>query len=931
MNHSLSKNINENCLHCNSTVKTKSWLIVDTKERPDLYKEIIDEKFNLFRCSECGYTAGARHPILIYCPKLHSPLVFSTFSRPDIESQEQLLWELAGKLQLRMGNLFQKRWLKDGVKSVLRKDLPTHLSGSTSLKPGFSLYMSSIIKKLDQPTGMAEAIQIVKLLLTMTSPEDNPELWGNLQVKLGYCFLSISQGDRSENIDKAIKAFKQALTVRPPDNTDPAWAIIMMHLAEAYFYRSRNAKTDNFEETINAYKQAITLKSQIPKPEFWASTASTMAFTLLRKNKGNNEIFELGISAFKEALKIYTLSAFPRWRSSESRLLLFYLFEANRWEESLKISQLALEAADTQYIRALPQQVNNEYEKYQRRSFMFHTSSYLRFHFDTVSIFHFASYALFKTGRLLEALLSIEQGQTKSPGGLMTNDVANLSIINEKDPATFEIYENAAENFDEMNRRLCKHISALEQPDRVYINLRNRAEQALEDLNNAFKAIQKVPGFEDFLSKPDKNEIVQALNLISQKNKNPNTALVYFITTPKGSLALIVTADQSEDALKIEPVHIDFSHLKMEELLEYYSKIPRDCSPGQLGVEHEKVLKEYLPEILTTLGEKIVAPVADALRAQNITHITLIPAGLISSLPLHAAQYTQGSKTVCLLDEFDISYAVSARLILRSNMDSLENAEKTQVITGIGNPRPADPELKFAEAELKEVSALFDEKNRRLLYGEDATKEALKELIPGTTYLHLACYGFFKPKNSTESHLSLSNKEFLRFWDIQKRWKDLFSKTRLVVLSACNTAITTAMLTGESVGLPTGFLLAGVPGVLGTLWSVNDLSTTLFMIKFYEFHLKGDKKIEEPPMPPARAVCCAQRWLKNVTVRELMEWFKKHISVHNKHEEDQQGDISEELASVGVMQFVFDEIKNPDSKPFADKPYHWAPFIFVGV
>jgi CHAT domain-containing protein len=68
-----------------------------------------------------------------------------------------------------------------------------------------------------------------------------------------------------------------------------------------------------------------------------------------------------------------------------------------------------------------------------------------------------------------------------------------------------------------------------------------------------------------------------------------------------------------------------------------------------------------------------------------------------------------------------------------------------------------------------------------------------------------------------------------------------FETSRLVVLSACQTAITDYQrLPDEAIGLPGGLLQAGVPGVVGTLWAVNDLSMTLVMAKFYELQRRGD-------------------------------------------------------------------------------------------
>jgi CHAT domain-containing protein len=62
--------------------------------------------------------------------------------------------------------------------------------------------------------------------------------------------------------------------------------------------------------------------------------------------------------------------------------------------------------------------------------------------------------------------------------------------------------------------------------------------------------------------------------------------------------------------------------------------------------------------------------------------------------------------------------------------------------------------------------------------------------------------------------------------------------SRLVTLSACETGITDVRYSpDEYLGLPAGFMQAGAPGVVSSLWAVDDESTKLLMKHFYQFHL----------------------------------------------------------------------------------------------
>jgi len=82
------------------------------------------------------------------------------------------------------------------------------------------------------------------------------------------------------------------------------------------------------------------------------------------------------------------------------------------------------------------------------------------------------------------------------------------------------------------------------------------------------------------------------------------------------------------------------------------------------------------------------------------------------------------------------------------------------------------------------------------------------------------------------------------------------------------------------------------------------------------------------PLPPARALGRAQRWLRDVTAGELVGYFERHQALHRARRQAERSRMPEEVAAAGVIRFA---LEDPDARPFADSPYHWAPFIFVGV
>jgi CHAT domain-containing protein/tetratricopeptide (TPR) repeat protein len=68
------------------------------------------------------------------------------------------------------------------------------------------------------------------------------------------------------------------------------------------------------------------------------------------------------------------------------------------------------------------------------------------------------------------------------------------------------------------------------------------------------------------------------------------------------------------------------------------------------------------------------------------------------------------------------------------------------------------------------------------------------------------------------------------------------SRTELTVLSACKTGLADTLSGGEVFGLRRAFQIAGVDGVLMSMWSVPDYETSELMAKFYEAWLGSNDK-----------------------------------------------------------------------------------------
>ena len=99
--------------------------------------------------------------------------------------------------------------------------------------------------------------------------------------------------------------------------------------------------------------------------------------------------------------------------------------------------------------------------------------------------------------------------------------------------------------------------------------------------------------------------------------------------------------------------------------------------------------------------------------------------------------------------------------------------------------------LEFAEAEVRQIAAWFPPDGSRVFIGEAATRPNLLSAAAGATHIHFACHGVFNPVTPADSALLLSQDRQaapLTLREIVGLRE--FAGARLVVASACQTAVT---------------------------------------------------------------------------------------------------------------------------------------------
>jgi CHAT domain-containing protein len=164
--------------------------------------------------------------------------------------------------------------------------------------------------------------------------------------------------------------------------------------------------------------------------------------------------------------------------------------------------------------------------------------------------------------------------------------------------------------------------------------------------------------------------------------------------------------------------------------------------------------------------------------------------------------------------------------------------------------------LPGSRKEAEEITAMVPASESKLLLDFEANRRAATSAGLGRyRYVHFSTHGFLDSVHPELSGIvfSLVNERgeaqdgFLRAHEVF----NLRLPVEVVVLSACQTGIGKEVQGEGLISLTRGFMYAGAPRVVVSLWSVNETGTAELMVRFYRQMLKNS-------MRPAAALRAAQ-------------------------------------------------------------------------
>ncbi|MCC3476295.1 MAG: CHAT domain-containing protein, partial [Microcoleus sp. PH2017_13_LAR_U_A] len=639
--------------------------------------------------------------------------------------------------------------------------------------------------------------------------------------------------------------------------------------AIAYRNRINGSRAENLERAIEFYEAALTVRTLENFPDKWAMTQNNLAIAYGDRINGSRaENLERAIEFYEAALTVRTLEDFPeKWAMTQNNLAAAYRNRINDSRaENLERAIAFYEAALT--VRTLE-----------------------NFPFNNVLTLNNLGLTYLKKLDYINREKPADKNQKaatlQSAYDTFKNAITGASKLRE------------LESGDETKQ---KHDL---EWDKLYMSMvqvcldRQSNQEALlyaeaNKARNLAEVIAQKQETPQLLKPITFTEITQLLT--------PDTALIEWYITDKEIITFVITYP---DVLTVH------RNPQCDELINLVNDYRADYK--QSKTHWQTKLSDYLQRLAEILQITTILP-------SESTRLILIPHWLLHLFPLHALPLTDDE---FLLDRFTqgIQYSPSCQLLqqitIHPNFDQL---------LALQNPTS---DLPYTDLEVASIAPKFA--ISQILPGSQASKtnllEQYLEQLENAHCAHFSCHGSFNADEPLKSFLILSGGiiEDLGGSERYVEWRagktaDIdkcltlaeifglrFKQCRLVVLSACETALIDTQNRSDYIGLPTGFLYAGAMGTLASLWAVNDLSTALMMVKFYE--------VLKPGVSIGQALHDTQRWFKSATASDLLEWVEGSESFDGEQKED----VTEYLGRY-----------KPAVKPYGDV-YHWGAFCAIGL
>ncbi|MFN6528088.1 CHAT domain-containing protein [Nostoc sp. ChiSLP03a] len=765
---------------------------------------------------------------------------------------------------------------------------------------------------------------------------NNDEAWYIRGIALGIL----------KHYEEAIESYHQALKINPDD--DKAWYIRGINLGIL----------ERYEEAIESYHQALKINPN--NHEAWYIRG--IALGILKRN-------EEAVASFDQALKIkpdddeawyYRGNVLRDWRRYEEAVASFdkaielkpnkhealvnkgnVLVKLKRDTEAIEFYNRALNCIDPQW-----------WEAWNKNQGFVNISALNEEAAVKISV-------QIPTPNDQQTTIELRLKKSKQLQYYMMQQPSLFSDLSEakksyEEALEFLTFDNFPEQYLQFLQELLK-VYSWDNPEEFQKNL-EKGTQQLEELNREPKSEQarikidrKLAAFNqmrvDILAQStDPEKHIEALETAevrkntclawlregsiyqpptgfdfkqTQKLLNPKTAAIYWHFSPIAITTFII---KHNEPLKILQPQLPsesqqggnspyfYQLQRFESWMQQWKKSYQDYCKVSNTDKETTPWRKNMKSMLETLGEilEIKRIVQDDL--QDVDNLILIPHRELHLLPLDYL-FKDKDFIITYLPSFQIGLEL---LELPSNSENTDSQKLLNIEMHLNK-------LSYTIIQSAALYHLYPSYGK--LPDPPATKTNLiKALGEYEGYFHFTGHGYHILDRPRESALALADTEKLTLGDIFECQELDLRKYQLICLSACETGITSQefskeRIIDEYVGLVSGFIAKGANNVVSTLWRVDELPTTLLIIKFYQ--------LLKQRQTPTIALRKAKDWLRQLTYKDLAKWYRDLAKELN--EPHSRAYLKTEA------EIIEDDTKKKESTehPYAH-PYYSAGFILTG-
>ena len=301
----------------------------------------------------------------------------------------------------------------------------------------------------------------------------------------------------------------------------------------------------------------------------------------------------------------------------------------------------------------------------------------------------------------------------------------------------------------------------------------------------------------------------------------PEEALVEYLVTDSTTIAFVVTTRG------LSSVDLHVSHRALAALVDF--------ARSNLARPDDAAARALWRAPMRRLYQDLVGPLEPYLEGK--TTLIIVPHRELHYLPFASLVIPARSTSVAtrgsfLIERYVVEYTPSVSVWIKHSAD--RDAAPSDRILALA---PRTVTLPASRAEVEAIGRIYGTQ-ATVLTGPAASEQAFRRSAPGSAIIHLATFGVLNNRNPLFSFVDLAPDGGQDGRLEVREALGLSLHARLLVLSACQTALSSGALedvpVGDDwVGLVQAFLVAGASSVMGTLWPVEDRATANLMERFY--------------------------------------------------------------------------------------------------